>query len=89
VGTGGFSNLESHKKSKDCVKPQVLMLDEIVTERRARYDDRTNMVVGVCREHANKVPLQLDMEDNLKMLVDGLKERDGHPPKAHLAAEAR
>jgi hypothetical protein len=30
----------------------VVMLDEIATERRARYDNRTNMVVGVCREHA-------------------------------------
>jgi hypothetical protein len=54
VGTGGFSNLESHKNSKDCVEPQVLMLHEIVTERRMRYDNRANMV-GVCREHADKV----------------------------------
>jgi hypothetical protein len=87
VGTGGFSNLESHKKSKDCVEPQVLMLDEIATERCACYDNRTHMVVGVCWEHANKVPLRLDTEDNLKMLVDGLKEHDGCPPKAHLVAE--
>ncbi|KAJ7364483.1 hypothetical protein DFH08DRAFT_950058 [Mycena albidolilacea] len=60
-------NLESHKKSKDCVEPQlqVLMLDEIVTERRARYDDRTNPVVGVRREHAIKVPLRLDTEGDL------------------------
>jgi hypothetical protein len=81
VGTGGFSNLESHKKSKDCVEPQVLMLDKIVTKRRARCDNRTNMVVGVCQEHANKVPLQLDIEDDLKTLVDGLKERNGCPQK--------
>jgi hypothetical protein len=41
------------------------MLDEIVTERRARYDDRTNPVVGACREHAIKVPLRLDTEGDL------------------------
>jgi hypothetical protein len=29
----------------------------------------------------------LDMENNLKMLVDGLRECDEHPSKAHLAAE--
>ncbi|KAJ7318390.1 hypothetical protein DFH08DRAFT_971456 [Mycena albidolilacea] len=60
-------NLKSHKKSKDCVEPQlqVLMLDEIVTDRRAHYDDRTNPVVGVRREHAIKVPLRLDTEGDL------------------------
>ncbi|KAF7358468.1 hypothetical protein MVEN_00897300 [Mycena venus] len=61
---------------------QVLMLDEIATEKRARYDDRNNKVVGVCRQHGHKVPLDLQTEDDLKVLCQGLKEG-----KAQLAGE--
>ncbi|KAF8192313.1 hypothetical protein K438DRAFT_1906886 [Mycena galopus ATCC 62051] len=62
---------------------QVLMLDEIATERRVRYDDRNNKVVSVCGQHGHKVPLVLDTEADLKVLCDGLKKGD-----AHLAREA-
>ncbi|KAJ7633914.1 hypothetical protein DFH06DRAFT_1437364 [Mycena polygramma] len=62
---------------------QVLMLDEIATEKRARYDDRTNKVVGVCRQHGYRLPLELQTENELKVLCDGIKEE-----KAHLAGEA-
>jgi hypothetical protein len=61
---------------------QVLMLDEIATEKRARYDDRNNKVVGVCRQHGHKLPLELRSEDDLAVLCDGLKKGD-----AHLAGE--
>ncbi|KAF8181257.1 hypothetical protein K438DRAFT_1602018 [Mycena galopus ATCC 62051] len=30
---------------------RVMMLDEIVVEKRARYDDKTNKILGACREH--------------------------------------
>ncbi|KAK7037110.1 hypothetical protein R3P38DRAFT_2771124 [Favolaschia claudopus] len=59
------------------------MLDEIAIEGRPRYDDRTNMVVGVCRQHGHKLPLELGTEDDLNVLCKGIK--DG---KAHLAREA-
>ncbi|KAJ7774636.1 hypothetical protein DFH07DRAFT_732382 [Mycena maculata] len=62
---------------------QILMLDEITTERRARYDDRTNMVVGVCRQHGYKLPLELKTEASLNLLCDGVRKG-----KAHLAGEA-
>ncbi|KAF7330749.1 hypothetical protein MVEN_02413600 [Mycena venus] len=62
---------------------QVLMKDEVATEKRGRYDDRTNKVVGVCREHGYLVPLEVETENDLKILCDGLKEE-----KAHLAGEA-
>ncbi|KAJ7743230.1 hypothetical protein DFH07DRAFT_869911 [Mycena maculata] len=62
---------------------QILMLDEIATERRARYDDRTNMVVGVCRQHGYKLPLELKTEASLNLLCDGVRKG-----KAHLAGEA-
>ncbi|KAJ6491055.1 hypothetical protein C8R45DRAFT_826083, partial [Mycena sanguinolenta] len=63
---------------------QVLLLDEVSTEKRVRYDDRTNKVVGVCREHGWKLPLVLDTENDLKMLCEGLKEGK----TAHIAGEA-
>ncbi|KAJ7793159.1 hypothetical protein B0H14DRAFT_3115044 [Mycena olivaceomarginata] len=62
---------------------QVLMLDEIAIERRSRYDDRTNKVVRVCRQHGYKVPLDLETEKDLEVLCEGLKSE-----KAHLAGEA-
>jgi hypothetical protein len=61
---------------------QVLMLDEIAIERRARYDDQTNKVVGVCQQHGYKVPLDLETEKDLEVLCEGLKSG-----KAHLAGE--
>jgi hypothetical protein len=58
------------------------MIDESAIERRARYDDRTNKVVGVCRQHGYKVPLDLETEKDLEVLCEGLKSG-----KAHLAGE--
>ncbi|KAJ7824027.1 hypothetical protein B0H13DRAFT_1919358 [Mycena leptocephala] len=62
---------------------QVLMLDEIATEKRARYDDRTNKVVGICRQHGWKLPLDLRTEDDLNVLCKEVKDGNGH-----LAGEA-
>ncbi|KAK7014563.1 hypothetical protein R3P38DRAFT_3205451 [Favolaschia claudopus] len=59
---------------------QVAMLDEIAIEARPRYDDRTNMVIGICRQHAHKLPLA---GYDLNVLCNGVKEG-----KAHLAREA-
>jgi hypothetical protein len=57
---------------------QVLMLDEIATEKRARYDDRTNKVVGICRQHGWKLPLELQTEDDLNVLCKEVKDGNGH-----------
>lgn len=38
---------------------QILMFDEIATEKRIRWDSKTNQFPGVCREHASKVSLEL------------------------------
>ncbi|KAJ7486985.1 hypothetical protein FB451DRAFT_1026796 [Mycena latifolia] len=62
---------------------QILMLDEIATEKRARYDDRTNKVLGICRQHGYRLPLELKTEDDLNTLCEGVREG-----KAHLAGEA-
>jgi hypothetical protein len=57
-------------------------MDEVATEKRVRNDDCTNKVVGVCRPHGYKLPLDLQTEKDLKTLYDGLKEE-----KAHIAGE--
>ncbi|KAF7326445.1 hypothetical protein MVEN_02615000 [Mycena venus] len=75
--------LEACPEEDSNIVHQVLMLDEIATEKRARYDDRNNKVVGVCRQHGHKLPLDLQTEDDLRVLCQGLKEE-----KAHLAGEA-
>ncbi|KAF7369372.1 hypothetical protein MVEN_00265800 [Mycena venus] len=62
---------------------QTLIIDEMATERRGRYDDRTNKVVGVCRAHEHKVPLEVETEHDLNTLCAELKKGS-----AHLAGEA-
>ncbi|KAJ7696176.1 hypothetical protein B0H14DRAFT_3120181 [Mycena olivaceomarginata] len=37
---------------------QVLMLDEIAVEKRARWDDKTSMILGACREHSQNAALE-------------------------------
>lgn len=63
---------------------QVLMLDEIATEKRLRWDHLTNYFLGVCRQHADNVSLEfnseLDMEELFRALAAG---------NAHYAAEVR
>jgi hypothetical protein len=63
---------------------QVLMLDEIATEKRARWDDKTNMFMGSCREHNHKVPLEFSTEKELNIFCDALDNGD-----IHLASEVR
>ncbi|KAG6848307.1 hypothetical protein H0H93_001364, partial [Arthromyces matolae] len=61
----------------------VLMLDEIATERRFRWDNRTNNFLGVCREHSERVALQFTTEQDLEELFRSQDEGD-----IHAAAEA-
>lgn len=49
------------------------MFDEVATERRLRYDDRTNKVVGLGRETAAKTTLEFNSEDNLDTLFADLE----------------
>ncbi|KAJ7174927.1 hypothetical protein C8R46DRAFT_891619, partial [Mycena filopes] len=62
---------------------RVVMLDEMAVERRARWDDKTNMILGACREHSGNIPLEFgemaDAELFFKKLQDG---------NVHLATEA-
>ncbi|KAJ7821618.1 hypothetical protein B0H14DRAFT_2599113 [Mycena olivaceomarginata] len=38
---------------------RVLMLDEIVVEKRVRWENKANMMLGACREHSEKAGLPI------------------------------
>ncbi|KAJ7734187.1 hypothetical protein DFH07DRAFT_967734 [Mycena maculata] len=61
----------------------VLMLDEIAVERRPRWDDKTNKILGACRECCHKVSLELNTEADLETFFQALDDGE-----IHLAAEA-
>ncbi|KAJ7358530.1 hypothetical protein DFH08DRAFT_443246 [Mycena albidolilacea] len=58
------ANIDAHTAAEDTptgpprIAHQVLMLDEIVVEKRARWDDKTNMILGACREHSQNATLE-------------------------------
>jgi hypothetical protein len=62
----------------------VMMFDEIATEKRIRWDPKTNCFIGVCREHAHKTSMEFinpsDMEELFRCIDDGV---------VHYAAEVR
>lgn len=62
----------------------VLMLDEIATEKRLRWDHLTNYFLGVCREHGEKVSLEFNSELDQEELFRALAAGD-----VHYAAEVR
>ncbi|KAJ7692514.1 hypothetical protein B0H16DRAFT_1850850 [Mycena metata] len=75
----GITEVLATKKPKHAV----LMFDEIATERRIRWDPRTNNFLGVCREHANQASLQFNSERDLEELFRAKEEG-----KVHFAGEA-
>jgi hypothetical protein len=60
----------------------VLMFDELAVEKRPRWDDRSNKVLGVCREHGRGTSLEFTSEDDLHALWEEIKS-----DKIHLAHE--
>ncbi|KAJ7219633.1 hypothetical protein C8J57DRAFT_1596038, partial [Mycena rebaudengoi] len=56
----------------------VLMYDELAMEKRIRWDHQENTFLGVCRQHASKVSLQLNNENDLEELFRALKNGDVH-----------
>ncbi|KAK6984091.1 hypothetical protein R3P38DRAFT_2663109 [Favolaschia claudopus] len=59
------------------------MLDEIAIEQRPRWDDKTNNILGACRECSHRVSLQLNTAADLAVFCTALD--DG---RIHLASEA-
>ncbi|KAJ7455119.1 hypothetical protein FB451DRAFT_1049058, partial [Mycena latifolia] len=62
---------------------RVVMLDEVAVEKRARWDDKTNMILGACREHSHTVPLDFSDLEDAKTFFAALDRKD-----VHLASEA-
>ena len=61
---------------------QVIMLDELTTARRIRWDDSTDKFQGSCQEHNHKVSLTFSSERELDLLCDALQKNE-----VHLASE--
>lgn len=57
---------------------QILMLDELATEKRLRWDHKTNCFLGVCREHAKDVNLEFGSKVDMEELFRSLDENEVH-----------
>jgi hypothetical protein len=79
---GVLDVIHSQKVSK--VIHAVVMFDELATEKRIRWDPKSNYFLGVCREHAHKTSMEFvnegDMEELFRKLDDG---------EIHYAGEVR
>jgi len=60
----------------------VLMFDEISVESHPCWDNKTNRILGVCREHRQDTSLEFTNEDDLQTIWDELQ-----CGKIHLAHE--
>ncbi|KAJ7930975.1 hypothetical protein B0H13DRAFT_1858209 [Mycena leptocephala] len=57
---------------------RVLMLDEIAVEKRARWDDKTNMILGGCREHTKPSYLEFSDLDDATTFFERLDHNEFH-----------
>ena len=60
------------------------MFDELATEKRIRWDPKTNRFLGICREHVYRTSTEFVNEDDMEELFQNLD--DG---KVHYAGEVR
>ena len=79
-----FSNVLEIIQSRIPVLHTVVAFDELATEKRARWDPKTNFFLGICREHGHRTSLEFnnegDMQEIFRCLDDG---------EIHYAAEVR
>jgi hypothetical protein len=76
--------LDALKKSDKNVLHLVLMLDELATEKRPRWDDRTNNFLGLCREHGHLTSTTFTSEQDLDDMMESVKKG-----QVHYASEVR
>jgi hypothetical protein len=72
-----FESINDILQSRKVVH-QILMLDEIATEKRLRWDHKTNCFLGVCREHGKNTSLEFSSEDDMEELFRSLDEGEVH-----------
>jgi len=68
--------------TKNNIIHQVLMFDELKVEERPRYDDKTNQILGICREHGKG--LEFASEKEVQVLLESMKKKE-----IHLAVDVR
>ena len=54
------------------------MIDEIKIETRPRWDDKTNNILGLCREHTMHIGLEFCSIDVLKEIFTKIKNKEIH-----------
>ena len=54
------------------------MLDELKVEERPRYDEKTDKIYGICREHSRDVTLDFVSEKEVELLLEGIKKDEVH-----------
>jgi hypothetical protein len=79
-----FSNVLEIIQSQIPVLHTVVAFDEIATEKRARWDPKTNFFLGICCQHGHQTSLEFnnkgDMQEVFRCLDDG---------EIHYAAEVQ
>jgi hypothetical protein len=70
--------LDTLKEGGEKVLHLVLMLDEIATEKRPRWDDRTNHILGLCREHASRTTTVFENQQVLDDIMGCVKDGSVH-----------
>ncbi len=68
--------LHSQNRSK-CIHA-VLMFDKLATEKRIRWDPKTNHFLGICREHAHKTSTEFVNENDMEELFQNLDDGEVH-----------
>ncbi|KAI0026301.1 hypothetical protein K488DRAFT_75449, partial [Vararia minispora EC-137] len=53
-------------------------VDEIATEQQLRWDDTTNCVLGLCREHTGVRGRKIDTYEDVEVLVEEVKRKAVH-----------
>jgi hypothetical protein len=55
-----------------------LMADEIKIESRLRWDSRTNMILGVCREHTVNLSMEFQTISQPDAIIRGINKKECH-----------
>ena len=61
---------------------QVLMLNKLKVEEWLWWDDKTNMILSICREHGSSMGLEYTSKTEVNMLIEDVKRE-----VVHLATE--
>ena len=54
------------------------MADEIKIESRLRWDSRTNMILGVCREHTTNLSMEFRTISQPDAIIRGINKKECH-----------